>query len=402
MTRKTLLLVLSACLAAACAKETGIREIRPEEKPDLLPAMPVIHITTEGKKPVTDRETYIPATFIFADDSDSREPVQGEIRARGNSSWWNAQKKSYRIRLENKEPVLGRTANRHWVLIANYFDKTMLRNELAFYLSRTSPGLKYTPESDFVEVIFNGEYLGVYQLVDHVRTGYGRVRDQYLLEIDVRAEETEATFTTPHCSVPIIVSEPDCTQGDEMWQEASDFVLEAENRLFSGDLSLLDLDSFVDWYLINEIAKNNNSIFFTSCFMSFTPGGKLSMGPVWDFDIAFGNTTYNDNDKEEGFWLMKAAWFDRLMKEKAFVDRVKARFAEFYAAQPQWYDYLDHYAAYLTPYIQLNEERWKTMNVTLWSNPYVFPTYEDYMKELHRWLKTRMDWMKTEIDKIPS
>ena len=131
-------------------------------------------------------------------------------------------------------------------------------------------------------------------------------------------------------------------------------------------------------------------------------GGKLSMGPVWDFDIAFGNTTYNDNDKEEGFWLMKAAWFDRLMKEKAFVDRVKARFAEFYAAQPQWYDYLDHYAAYLTPYIQLNEERWKTMNVTLWSNPYVFPTYEDYMKELHRWLKTRMDWMKTEIDKIPS
>lgn len=394
------LLLLTSCVATI---PPGIQIETPGEETERYEQMPVLSIMTERKQPVTSREEYVPATFSMTDSHTPAGHMQGAIHGRGNASWWNAEKKSYRIKLEEKAPLLGRPESRHWVLIANYFDKTMLRNELAFYMSRTCQGLPYTPQSDFVEVYFNGNYEGVYVLADHLRLGLGRVQDEVLLQIDVRAEERgHDFFRIPHCSTSIVIEDPDCTPEDPLWEQVTGFVTDADTRLFDGDLSKLDLDSFADWYLINEIARNNDAVFFASCFMSLNLDGKLRMGPVWDFDIGFGNVNYNGNDETEGFWVSTTPWIARLLEEEAFRKKVKEHFDAFYARRQEYADYIDRYADYLAPYIARNEDRWHTMRVQLWANPVVFHDYPSYIRDLKTWLEDRLEWMKKQYDSDPS
>ena len=118
------------------------------------------------------------------------------------------------------------------------------------------------------------------------------------------------------------------------------------------------------------------------------------MGPVWDFDIAFGNVNYNDNDKPEGLWIAGATWYSRLLSDRNFQDKVKERFLYYYGKREDLYEFIDGYAAYLKPYIDRNEERWHTMNQLLWANNEVFETYQEYIDSLKNWLERRFEWMK--------
>jgi hypothetical protein len=109
-----------------------------------------------------------------------------------------------------------------------------------------------------------------------------------------------------------------------------------ENMLYAknfdpdtGYAKYVDIPSFVDWYVINEIVKNVDGNMKTSCYLNITPNGKLKMGPLWDFDISIGNVNYDECEDPIGFYIATAAWFVQLLKDPVFVAQVKERFAYF-------------------------------------------------------------------------
>lgn len=365
-------------------------------------AMAVVEITTENNAPIVSKEDYIPASVVVKVKGEVRDSADCNIRGRGNSSWYNADKKSYRLKFNEKTSLLGRPEDKSWSLIANYFDKTMLRNELAFHMSRMS-SLVYTPATDYVEVYLNGSYEGVYVLCDHLKTGSHRVDADYLMEIDSRAEEEDIKLSVKNLLNPVVVKDPDdISYVSQEYIYISEFMESVDALLYSdmyssadiGYRTVLDVDSFVDWYLINEISRNNDAIFHTSCYMNHSEDGLLYMGPVWDFDIAFGNVNYNDNEKTDGLWVADATWYQRLLTDPYFVEKVRTRFMFYYEKKAELLNFIDDYAAYLKPYIDRNEERWHTMDQLLWANNEVFDTYEEYVASLKKWLSDRMDWMK--------
>lgn len=401
----SIFLICVWCLAASCSK-TPPKVTEPEDTDAfVIPSgkMPVIRIVTQDNAPIVSKEDYISASVSIEADDGLVEGLECNIRGRGNSSWYNAEKKSYRLKFEEKTSLLGRAKDKSWSLIANYFDKTMMRNELAFQMSRMS-SLAYTPATDFVEVYLNGSYEGVYVLCDHLKTGSHRVDADYLLEIDVRAEEDDIKLTVPHLGQPVVVKDPDDISYDGYeYLYISRFLNSVDELLYSdmyasatvGYRTLIDVDSFVDWYLINEISKNNDAILYTSCYMNHSEDGLLYMGPVWDFDIAFGNVNYNDNDKPEGLWVADASWYSRLLEDPYFLGKVKERFDFYYSSRNDLYRFIDAYADYLKPYVEKNEQRWHTMDKQLWANPDVlFDTYEEYVSFLKNWLERRFEWMK--------
>lgn len=407
--KKILFLCIITLLAASCNKgpqANGNEQDKPSgDNVGAVPttAMAVVNIVTDDNAPIVSKEEYIKANVtITTADGVTTDVMRTNIRGRGNSSWYNAEKKSYRLKFDEKQSLLGRGKDKSWSLIANYFDKTLLRNELAFHMSRLSR-LAYTPATDYVEVYLNGSYEGVYVLCDHLKTGSHRMDADYLMEIDVRAEEEDIQVHLTYLGQPVVVKDPDDISYDsEEYTYISGFLTAAENALYSeaytspetGYRQYFDLDSFVDWYLINEIAKNNDAVLYTSCYMNHNEGGKLCMGPVWDFDIAFGNVNYNDNDKPQGVWIERSSWYHHLISDPAFLAMVKERFMFYYNMQDDLYKFIDDHAAYLKPYIDKNEERWHTLNKFLWPNPEVFETYQEHVDSMKSWLKARLEWMK--------
>ena len=174
----------------------------------------------------------------------------------------------------------------------------MVRNQTAFYMGKLSY-LEYTPQFHFVELFLNGQYHGTYMVGDKLKIGKNRVNvgdEGFLLEVDERAEEENGVFfRTDSLRQPINIKDPDVNYDDVNYVYIMDYVRSAEKVLFSenfkdkdnGWRKYMDIVSFVDWYLINEIVKNGDAAFYTSTYMNLKRGDKLKMGPLWDFDTSF-------------------------------------------------------------------------------------------------------------------
>ena len=377
--------------------------------------LPILWIETEDREEITSRDEYLNARFRIVEDvrtraaGDVRE-LSGRIRGRGNTSWDMAPKKSYKLKLDREESLLGEPADDSWVLMANYFDKTQLRNATAFYLGRISR-LEYTPRCHFVEVMLNGRYHGTYQLCEKLKVSKARVDvgdDGFLLEIDAKAGAADVTFRTGHIASPVSIKDPDVTEGDSDYAYVKDFVTVAERALYgdsftdpqAGWQKYLDMDSFVDWYLINEIAKNNDAVFFSSCYMNLRRGGKLKMGPLWDFDIAFGNVNYNENYDVEGFWVRRAGWYGRLFRDPVFVARVKERLAFFCDHEEEILNEINANVEYLRFSVIENNNRWGTLYTYTWPNNDIWGNYRNEVQYMKGWLHRRLEWMRSEIGKM--
>ena len=132
--------------------------------------VPTVYIETENRQAITSKEAYINCSFIYVDGDQTTRYDNTQIRGRGNSSWWNSNKKSYRVKFEKKQRLLGDDfANaRSWTLLANHGDKTMIRNALTYDLGRFM-GMKFCPAAKFIDLYMNGSYSGTYQISDQVQ-----------------------------------------------------------------------------------------------------------------------------------------------------------------------------------------------------------------------------------------
>jgi hypothetical protein len=370
--------------------------------------LPVLTIETKDRAPIVSKDDYVKGTYVL-DGVGILPNLSGilEIQGRGNSTFL-LPKKPYQIKLDKKEAMLGPTfgKDKKWLLLANYTDKTMLRNETGFMLSRLSH-LDFTPGSAFVEVFLNGSYDGTYQLTQKVEISENRVRvtdDGFLLEIDQldRLGEDDVYFETSRHLFNI--KEPDVDLNGANYNYIKDYVTQAEAALFGNDFmdpaigysKYLDIDSYIDWYLINEIAKNNDATFYSSCYMNLTPGGKLKMGPVWDFDIGFGNVNYNGNESPTGFWIKEQAdWIGRLFEDPAFVAQVKERFKFFQSQKKSIVDKIRASEHTLRWSQGENNSRWATLGIYTWPNAVAFETYDEEVDYLDQWINVRIAWLSS-------
>ena len=173
---------------------------------------------------------------------------------------------------------------------------------------RVSTGDLVSIEAPLTLMIGNGQY-DAGDDIDYVEPEYQmmeggnvdefeEVNDGFLIEVDERAErDSGCVFTyAPHINYSIEIKEPeDVSFGDENYNYITNFLKMADDALFSENFTdpnegwqkYMDIDSFVDWYIIHEISKNEDSMFHFSTYMNLQRGGKLKMGPIWDFDIAF-------------------------------------------------------------------------------------------------------------------
>jgi hypothetical protein len=377
--------------------------------------LPVMRIDTEGGRSITSKETYLNAHMKLTEDVKTRgggDVLEADllIKGRGNSTWL-FKKKPYRLKFNEKVSLLGEHKDRSWVLLANYADKSVLRTHAAFYMGKIS-NLEYTSSSHFVELFLNGKYDGTYELCEKIKVSNHRVAvgdDGFLLEIDAEAEDDSDSryFYVYSLSNPVNIKEPDVQYNDANYNYIENFLEKVDNALYglnfrntsTGWQAYMDMDSFVDWYLINEISHNTDSRMFKSCFMSLKRGGKLKMGPLWDFDLAFGNTDYWDRGPE-GFWVKDADWFERLFEDPAFVNRVKERFDYFYNHLPDILNEIDAEGQYLKYSMVANENRWHSLYAYSVPNVEIWGSYQNEVQSVKEWLKKRMDWLKKQYDRM--
>jgi hypothetical protein len=204
------------------------------------------------------------------------------------------------------------------------------------------------------------------------------------------------------------IKEPSLDWDDQQYNYIKAHVNEFEAALFASNFSdpvhgyakYIDVDSFVDWYLISEIVKNVDSKDFSSIYFHLVAGEKIKMGPLWDFDLSFGNVNYADSRYPEGFWVKDNPWIARLFEDDAFVDKVKTRFAYFKDNQDLLLDKIDAYAVKLNLAQKENDGKWQTLGKYVWPNPIWFDSYSEEITQLKAWYRQRMTWLDAALNNL--
>lgn len=318
--------------------------------------LPIINIYLNDGKSVDGiaLDQYSPME-MYIDDTGAPEysgtiAMTGQIRGRGHSTW-NWAKKPFRVKLDSSAPILGLSKNRDWILLANYADRSLIRNTVAYEMGKCLDGFDWTPSQIPVDLFVNGEYRGVYSIGEHMEVAKSRVDiDEsaeeadtgYLLEVggyDDGMEFTVDYFHTDSDNVNFIVFKS--PKPDVMTARQREYIINyvngADKAIMSGNYEeYIDTDSFCDWIIMHELTRNLDCCFRRSCFITKDKGGKLKMGPIWDFDLAFGNFAMDNVDYQH--WVTVGAnyedayvtvnWCNYLMNNEYFRERLRSRWFE--------------------------------------------------------------------------
>jgi hypothetical protein len=397
--------------------------------------LPRIYISTQGGAEVANTEDYVDATVrIVSETGADILQTETEIRGRGNTTW-GMPKKPYRLKLGEAASLLDMPAARNWGLLANYADKTLVRNKLAMNLGEQF-GLPYNPRSKFVEMYFNGEYQGLYQLFEHVETGANRVNVQkldpeadtaadvitggYFMEIDHRFDEDVCWLTSmniPICSKdpeydPEAVANPS-TPSYAQYTYITSYVNAAETAIRTPGNTYqqyFDVDAMVNSYLVTELLKNVDAQinsydpavdkFTSSVFLHKPRGGKLHFGPLWDFDLSSGNVNYQGNQDPTGWFIRNSAWHAPLFANSDFGQRVHARWCALTrnGTTTDLASQVDGIIAGIEPAaIERNFAKWPIFGQDVYSSAFIGQSYQEEVDHLKTWLTQRVNWMNSEL-----
>ena len=363
-------------------------------QPELGTGLRSVYITYKGT--ITKEDWVQNATIWIVDDAGKvyYNSNSLSIQGRGNSTWWYP-KKPYKIKLSAKEDLLGHGKSKRYVLLANWMDRTLLRNDAAFELARKT-SLDWTPSGEFVELYLNGEHQGNYWLGEQIRVETGRVQANYLIEMDTYYDETWRFFSTygyrPNewsNGLPINVKFPDDDElTSSQFQEIKDLVAGVEDAIYNGGdfKSKIDLDSFLDWYLVHEVAYNGEPNHPKSSYFHFFNGVMIA-GPVWDFDW------YSFQPDKEGFFIPESIYYGQLFKDQSVVDRLKERWTELKPKFQEVNDYITQKAELLRKSNAINLKLWPCESYV---NEDDLLTYDEAITRMRKALNDRIK----EIDRL--
>lgn len=348
--------------------------------------LPVMYINTENNAPVTDKENYLTADYwidpmgvagVEAIGSQA-EPLTTQIRGRGNYTWSGFDKKPYRLKLDKKQPLLGMQKSKHFALLAHADDTFgFLRNTAGFEMSRLM-GLAWTPTQEPVEVVLNGDYIGLYMLTETIRVDEDRVNvveqadlattdvdGGWLVEIDNYDSDPHITVAEggnnnydiwfTYKSPEELSAEQSAFLKQQMEQINADVY--ADNTADCKWASLVDLESLAKFYVVQEVVDNYES-FHGSCYMFRQRGEqeKWHFGPVWDFGSSLigskSQFIYQGRNHHQ-------VWIGQMCRFPQFMDIVKAQWQQFYAND--YYtllDYIDNFASRIAKAAVNDHERW--------------------------------------------
>lgn len=394
--------------------------------------LPVLHINTVGAAPILDKKNYVDGTITISDPDKlysiiSTYTADMGIRGRGNSTW-GFPKKPWKVKLDKAVSVLGMPADKEWALLANYTDRTLIRNVVAMKLSEIC-GFSWTPRMRHVEVYLNEQYQGVYTLCEHKKISKDRINIDVAKEGDDTGEavtggyyiEIEAALDEPvnwrtEMGVPLMFNEP---ENPSAAQEAyvKKLFKDFETSLYSEHLAdpekgyqaYIDVDSFIDYYIVQELTKNIDGNLFKSAFVTKERGRKMEMYHLWDFDLTLGNCGYHHasiGSGPENFWIRDVDsysqpgdnWFNRMMKDPAFVQRLKDRWNELKPSFETIPAFIDEQASILEKAQKRNFEVWNINDSIGWVMMPSLGSYEKEVEYLRKFYTARLNWLHTAIN----
>lgn len=382
-----------------------------------LTNLPTVYLETGGNFDFIDKKNSVENSKVIISYNGKVTTYPASVRGRGNSTWEFMEKKPFRINFDKKQNFLGMAANaKKWTLLANAVDKTLLRNALAFEISKMLQ-FEYTPDHTMVDVVLDGFYYGSYMASDQLEIRENRIdiddinktneedvneiniTGGYHLEIDAYAESEPVYFKTPR-GLPITIQSPDegtALPLQKAWIE--NHLAQTENMLFENtDEALkryIDLESAVKYYIHSELTGNCDSYWCIHCYKK-RGDDKLYFGPVWDYDQAFLTNervplyteTLSTNHGVAQFWFRKIMQTDtaqvtvsRMWKE------LKNQGLEQYLI-----DYLYDNADSLQASQALNFERWNSLNRKVWFEGALFNTYQEYIEFVKDFIEKRFAW----------
>ena len=373
--------------------------------------LPTVVINTWGGKAITSKNTYIDSNvYIISEDGKNLlSGIQTSIRGRGNASW-GFPKKPYKIKFAEKQSPLGAPSHdRKWTLINNYGDKTLMRNILAFEVSRRV-GMAYTPFCTPVDVILNGEYQGCYQFCDQVEVGTKRVeaKEGYLIEIDAYCYDEAVNFYSAK-GTPVTVKYP---KDDEITSQQLTFIknyfAKMENAVnasnfkdpASGYRKYLDVDTFLQNFIVGEFCGNTDTYWSVNMYKD-GGDGVLFTGPVWDYDLAFENDdrTYPINNINDFIYCSKGSvasdsvrkMVNRIVKQDTGArDRLVEIWDQTRPALEDLNDYDDQTAQLLEESQQLNFKRWPILSQRVHQNPKAYGSYAAEVENVKNYITKRL------------
>lgn len=387
--------------------------------------LPVVYIWIEDSKEVTSKEEYLSATISISaadsaygsfNDLSEREVL---IRGRGHFTW-QFDKKPYKIRFDSKTPVLGMNPSKNWVLLANYVDRSLIQNYVAMEMGKVMTNLPYHSNQYPVDVFVNGTYRGVYTIGEQLEAKEERIDleenyqdpdTDYLIELggsdegDVLGRDYFHAGTIKFAAI----KHPDSAQlSDEQIAYLKNYVQMADDavRNLSNYEEYIDVDSLIDWVIMHELTYNLDCCFRRSCYMIKEKGGKLKMGPIWDFDLAFGSYyRYAQGDfatvGESGGYV-GITWMNYLIKDKDFMERFSKRWNEIKDCLLKTaLDSVDKMSQFVSPSAEMNFKVWDVLGKSIISQPSShkkYDTYEKMVNRLKEFINDRYNWMDDQLN----
>ena len=380
---------------------------------------------------------YKEAEVVIVDREGGKYPDIAEtvqVKIRGNSTA-NTVKNPYNIKFKNKKTILGMKGTRKWSLLANLFDKTLIRNKLAADFAAIA-GVNPELKSTFVEVYLDGAYKGCYQLTMPVTDGTVDVeveKGEMLLErngyYDLNAAGKVFNYT-PIAGIRFVPIAPEHGYETEEQKKAIKVLLkDAEFSCISGVRErvegILDLDSFVNMYICEELMKDID-IFHGSTYFYYK-NERLYSGPIWDMDLSMGNVSFAEgaadskyakyhnsihnleklgngkrNDSTTGNWAT-VDFYEPLMECRWFRDLVKERYTELIPAIENMYADGGMIDGYVEEYGAAFLRNYELGGYSL-TEKYFFCEYDspsaDYMENvryLKDWLRARDTWIREDL-----
>jgi len=389
-------------------------------------AFPSLHITSVFDPFTQERTFWHDGILTLSNHENGFYNAAVRLRGRGNSTWWNVEdKRPLRLRFIEPTSLLGSPyPARDWILLADYFDRSLLRNYTALKLSSLLDGLDFTPAMRHVHLYVNGQYMGVYLLTDERDVEPGRMQlewnadpheSDFFMELDARASQGGVEGET-FVSVSGMLYDirfpgssgrtPAHMQYVKEYLEAVSDAIRARN--FNEITRLIDLDSFIDFYIVQELLKNPD-VHSLSVFMYLQGAGsgrRLFMGPVWDFDVAAGNFTGQPlgNNPEYLVAAVINYWYRYLMQTPEFFDAVVNRWNQIIDNEiAQTLDHIQTLAATYSHEFERNFERHPTSSQLIPPQMQELISFEEHVDYLLTWLQTRIAWLDDYFnDRLPN
>ena len=324
--------------------------------------LPTVYINTPDSVEIISKEDWIKKATISIVGANNENwnfnNVETSIRGRGNSTW-NVPKKPYNLQLNKAREIMGMPAHKRWVLLANYYDDSFMKNEFAFYLSELFE-LDWTVHGEFVDLVLNGKYHGLYWLGEAIKVDENRINinngnqsmtdnedKDYLIEIDTYFDET-VKFTSAIHQMPYMIKNDDymvdendqiTSGGQARLERLQTKINNLEKLLYphfydSCDINclapdesyskIIDIDSWAKLWLLNVIMFNFDFMTPRSAFFTFDSVNNIfKAGPVWDFDLSLPSPDTEWSWHYAEIWQWNGIYYNALLKSPAFVTRTK-------------------------------------------------------------------------------